>query len=239
MVSQDNPEIKFAIDLKTTYRTFEFPGHVNGFTLGNHGAYFTNREGKKNIQFPYNQYIGHFCLGAIYTRTVSESLTGMDIYAVDELGERPDLADLQKERTSIPVLVQDESHNEKTVFKTKVQRVDKLQSILSVVKDFQFFACEKWELAHDSQGSGNTANIGSITCIEDILAGNGTFIKLGEDVFDEYWTNYGKLKVIKNRKSKKITKLEDYLTFKGMDASLINRKPPRGKSENKRREKSK
>ncbi len=36
-------ELKFAVDLKTTYRDPKFPGHVNGFTLGSHGEYFMNR----------------------------------------------------------------------------------------------------------------------------------------------------------------------------------------------------
>ena len=41
------------------------------------------------------------------------------------------------------------------------------------------------DIASDSQGSGNTANIGSIVRIEDILSGNGVFKNLGEEWFDE------------------------------------------------------
>lgn len=52
---------------------------------------------------------------------------------------------------------------------------------------------EKWEIASDSSGSGNTANIGSITCIEDILNGNDVFKNLGEQWFNEYWMNYRKI----------------------------------------------
>jgi len=36
------------------------------------------------------------------------------------------------------------------------------------------------------RGSGNTANIGSIKRLSDILAENGVFAKAGEDVFDDY-----------------------------------------------------
>ncbi len=61
-VSQEDPTIKFAVDLKTTYRDPNAPGHVNGFTLGSHGAYFKYRTSSKNIQFPYDEYSGHFCL---------------------------------------------------------------------------------------------------------------------------------------------------------------------------------
>jgi hypothetical protein len=51
-VKKDNQAVKFAVDLKTTYRDPDFPGHVNGFTLGSHGAYFKYRSSGKNIQFP-------------------------------------------------------------------------------------------------------------------------------------------------------------------------------------------
>jgi len=64
-VHKDDDNIKFALDLKTTFRR---NNKSIGFTLGSHGAYFKERDKKKNIQFPYNQYTGHYCLGIIYTR---------------------------------------------------------------------------------------------------------------------------------------------------------------------------
>jgi len=178
-VSAKDESVKFAVDLKTTYRLPKFPNFCNGFTLGSHGSYFKERDKKKNIQFPYNDYTGHFCLGAIYSRTDSGS--------IDE---------------------------------TRVFRIDKLKSIVSVIKDIQFFACEKWEIASDSQGSGNTANIGSIVSIQDILDGNGVFKKLGEKWFDDYWMNYGEITITRGGKQCKITKLRDYLEFKGHDPNL-------------------
>lgn len=81
--------------------------------------------------------------------------------------------------------------------------------------------CEKWQLASDRQGSGNTANIGSITAIDDILQGNGIFAKLGEDWFDEYWMNYGVTKMKKGRKTIPIKRLEDFIAFKGGDKDMI------------------
>ena len=178
-VSAKNESVKFAVDLKTTYRLPKFPMFCNGFTLGSHGSYFKERDKKKNIQFPYNDYAGHFCLGAIYSRTDSDS--------IDE---------------------------------TKIFNIDKLKSIVSVIKDIQFFACEKWEIASDSQGSGNTANIGSIVSIQDILNGKGVFKKLGEQWFDDYWINYGEITTTRGGKQHKITKLRDYLEFKGCDPKL-------------------
>ena len=58
------------------------------------------------------------------------------------------------------------------------------------MKNFQFFVQEKWKIATDRPGSGNTKNIGSITCINDLISGNGPFSTLGEDVFDDYWMYY-------------------------------------------------
>ena len=64
-IDKENLEVKFALDIKTTYRR---KNKINGFTLGSHGTYFKERDKSKNIQFPYNQYLGHYCLGIIYTR---------------------------------------------------------------------------------------------------------------------------------------------------------------------------
>ena len=59
-ISKKNPKIKFAVDLKTTYRNEEKPEFCNGFTLGSHGEYFVDRTSTKNIQYPYDEYLGHF-----------------------------------------------------------------------------------------------------------------------------------------------------------------------------------
>lgn len=178
-VSENHPEVKFAVDLKTTYRLEDKPEFCNGFTLGSHGEYFTNRQSRKNIQFPYDEYMGHFCLGAIYSR-VSGSAT-------DE---------------------------------TRIRKLDDLCSIVSVVRDFQFFAAEKWEIASDHRGSWNTKNIGSINCIKDILDGNGVFRRLGESWFDDYWKNYGR--IIAPGAKEHIATLAEFLTYRGQDPSLVN-----------------
>lgn len=177
-----NENIRFALDLKTTYRKTE--NLCNGFTLGSHGAYFTDRNGTKNIQFPYNSYLGHYCLGVIYNRTSPEK--------IDE---------------------------------TKIFNLEQLNTISSVIGDFQFFVAEKWKIASDKSGSGNTANIGSIQNIQDILNGNGMFSKLGEEWFDDYWINYRK---IKDSNGKLITNLLDFVMYKNGDTSLIVNKNNKG-----------
>ena len=67
------------------------------------------------------------------------------------------------------------------------------------------------------QGSGNTANIGSIVNIDDLKNERGTFSNLGEDWFDDYWINYGNITFIKDDKTIKITRLKDYLEFKNRE----------------------
>lgn len=195
-VKKDNQAVKFAVDLKTTYRDPDFPGHINGFTLGSHGTYFKDRNSTKNIQFAYSHYLAHFCLGIIYTRADFGDIKETEIFGVEEMQEEY------------------ESPNKKIGFR-EVTTVKYLKSITSVIKDFDFFVAEKWEIASDHQGSKNTANIGSITNIEHLKNGKGIFANLGEEWFDEYWINHGSATMIKDGKSKTITKLKDFLVFKG------------------------
>ncbi|GIV29824.1 MAG: hypothetical protein KatS3mg028_0890 [Bacteroidia bacterium] len=180
-VCKDDENIKFAVDIKTTYRDPENKDWCNGFTLGSHGEYFINRTSTKNIQFPYNSYLGHYCLGIIYDRN--------DLANVDE---------------------------------TKIYSIDNLKSITSVIKNFQFFVAEKWKIASDRGGSGNTANIGSINYIPDILNENGMFSKLGEEWFDDYWINYKRITVKgKDGNIKKISSLEEFVKYRKGDVSKI------------------
>ncbi len=191
-VNKQNSKIKFAVDIKTTYRLENYDGFCNGFTLGSHGEYFRNRTSNKNIQFPYSEYLSHICLGILYTRAVSSN--------IDE---------------------------------TKILKLNELDKITSVIKNLTFFAEEKWKISSDKGGSGNTANIGSIQYIDDILQGNGVFKKLGEEIFDEYWINQGVLKVSdpkKNGNFKKLTKLSEFLEFKGIDTGKINPTKPKVKN---------
>jgi hypothetical protein len=180
-IKKDNPNVKFAVDFKTTYRKPKKTHLCNGFTLGSHGEYFRNRQSKKNIQFPYASYNGHFCLGIIYDRI-----------------------------------------NPSEIDETRIYSLDKLQSITSVIGNFQFFVSEKWKIASDRSGSGNTANIGSICNINDILHGNGMFSRLGEEWFDEYWMNYNKIQVPDGKGGfKSINTLKDFVEYKNGDISLI------------------
>lgn len=189
-VKKDCPEIKFAVDLKTTFRR---GGDVVGFTLGSHGAYFCDRDGKKNIQYPYNQYKGHFCLGVVYSQ---------------ETANEDNNADLCETKT---IIVKDLGEGLPDVVQRDIQVKDSLTDVLSVIKDFDFFFSEKWKIASDSQGSGNTANIGSISGLDDIKNERGVFSQLGEEYFDLYWLNYNKATAMINGKLKPITSIWEFL----------------------------
>ena len=169
----ENPSIKYAVDIKTTYRKSD--NKCNGFTLGSHGEYFINRASSKNIQYPYNEYKAHYCLGIIYSRN----------YIVDEIN---------------------------------MFNINALYTIESVIKNIEFFFIEKWKIASDKSGSGNTANIGSITKIQDIINGNGVFKDYGEEMFDAYWMNYNKITITTNDgRTKKISTLKEYLKYIGRE----------------------
>ena len=121
-----------------------------------------------------------------------------------------------------------------TIDETKVYRIGELQLIASVITDLQFFVAEKWRIASDKSGSGNTANIGSINSIEDIFHGSGVFSKLGEEWFDDYWMNYRKITIPDGKGgTKKISTLEEFVKYRHGDASLIvpkrNRSPREAK----------
>jgi hypothetical protein len=170
--------IKFAVDFKTTYRNPKKPHLCNGFTLGSHGKYFVDRQSRKNIQFPYASYTGHFCLGIIYDRLKNDDLDD-----------------------------------------TRIYDVEKLSAITSVIANFQFFVAEKWKIASDRRGSGNTANIGSINSIRDIISGQGMFSKLGEMWFDDYWMNYKKIVVPETMKT--VSTLREFVEYKRGDLAMI------------------
>lgn len=99
----------------------------------------------------------------------------------------------------------------------KTYELRDLQNITSVIKDFTFFVQEKYRIAADRPGSGNTKNIGSVTDIERLLNGSGIFAELGEKVFDDYWMYYLTGDMAKAVDSKPPYKnIREYKEYKGM-----------------------
>ena len=110
------------------------------------------------------------------------------------------------------------SHVEGADDEFKVYQLEDLDDIKSVVKDFKFFVQEKWKIAIDRAGSGNTKNIGSVNDINLLLEGKGPFSDLGEEVFDDYWMHYLTMDMARKVELPKpyYSNLAEYKAFKGI-----------------------
>jgi hypothetical protein len=97
-------------------------------------------------------------------------------------------------------------------------RLDELESITSVASRFEFFVQEKYRIALDRPGSGNTKNIGSIVEISRLHNGTGPFSMLGEDVFNDYWMFYLTEDMARAAElpRRPYNNLKSYLKYKGM-----------------------
>lgn len=108
------------------------------------------------------------------------------------------------------------SRTETAINEQKIYRLEDLHQIQSVIHHFHFFVQEKYRIAVDRPGSGNTKNIGSVTKLGQLMEGQGPFWKLGEEVFDDYWMYYltkdmAKAADLKNAPYKN---LQEYLKYK-------------------------
>lgn len=106
-----------------------------------------------------------------------------------------------------------------SVDERKLYKLDQLNEIVSVIKNFQFFVQEKWKIAIDRPGSGNTKNIGSVHKIDDLINGNGVFADLGEDIFNDYWMYYLTADMAKKAELPHpfYKNLQEYKVFKHID----------------------
>ena len=107
------------------------------------------------------------------------------------------------------------SRNLNVVDERKQFSLDELEEIPSVIRNFQFFAQPKYKIASSRPGSGNTKNIGSVTQIDQLLNGSGTFAILGEEVYDDYWMYYLTADMARSLEiSRPYTDLKSYLEYK-------------------------
>jgi hypothetical protein len=104
--------------------------------------------------------------------------------------------------------------NEKQIY-----GLDNLEKIKSVIKNFDFLVQEKYKIASDHPGSGNTKNIGSCNKINDLKHGKGIFSELGVKVFDDYWKNYMTREMAKNAELKNppYSNLKQYLRYRNIE----------------------
>lgn len=103
----------------------------------------------------------------------------------------------------------------------KSYSLDKLQKIPVPYKDVEVFVQEKYKIAGEKKGSGNTENIGSYrtNIVEKLARGEGPFSVLGEKVFEDYWRGYPKYR----EKQKNYTSLEEYFAWSKENGKEISR----------------
>ena len=200
----DTPDFanRVAVDIKSTFRVS--PTKVSGLTLGAFTGYFRDRAGSKNIVYPYNSYSDHICLVALYSRSSVKDACAI----VEDAGIR--MTDKMREVIACYVADPREESWGEIVRRAREAEplrdritalisepyatfgIESVAGIRSVITDIDVFAQEKWKIASDRVGAGNTKNIGSVSEIRALQEGTGPFTRIqdGKVHFDTYWTHY-------------------------------------------------
>jgi len=106
----------------------------------------------------------------------------------------------------------------------QVYSINNLADIPSVATNFEFFLQEKYRIASDKPGSGNTRNIGSTKLLNNLLDGTGIFSKLGIEIFDDYWIHYRNREMAKSDGLDKqpYRNLKEYKLWKSRGAKILS-----------------
>jgi len=104
----------------------------------------------------------------------------------------------------------------------EIKRIAELNDIISVISNIRVFVQDKWRIASDKPGSGNTTNIGSSDKVRELVYGKGLFTKLGnrgEEIFDDYWKLYETKSMARtaDRPEPLFTDLKGYLIHKNLN----------------------
>lgn len=83
--------------------------------------------------------------------------------------------------------------------------------VLCPIQAVDHFVQEKFRIASERPGSGNTTNIGSIvgSSVAEFALGAGPFASLGEATFEDYWRYYGRTKA-----QRLYATVDEYLVWK-------------------------
>lgn len=94
---------------------------------------------------------------------------------------------------------------------SRVYEYKNRENIVFPYFDVKYFIQEKYKIAGDKPGSGNTENIGSFATkkFSDFEDGKGPFNELGQNIFDIYWKYYPKYRT----KEKAYTSLDGFLEW--------------------------
>ncbi|MGL5032951.1 MAG: type II restriction endonuclease [Microcystaceae cyanobacterium] len=107
------------------------------------------------------------------------------------------------------------SQNKDASDERQYYNITEIETIPSVIYDFDFFVQPKYKIAVSTPGSGNTKNIGSCTNIDQLINGTGPFHQLGVDIFDDYWMYYLTEDMAKKDDLKRpYTNLANYFEYK-------------------------
>ncbi len=87
--------------------------------------------------------------------------------------------------------------------------LERLDEIPLPFENVSWFVAQKWKIAGDRAGSGNTANIGSISgYLDDFRNESGPFHSKEE--FLDYWRNYGRTAYERDGKYKNLTEFRSW-----------------------------
>ncbi len=94
---------------------------------------------------------------------------------------------------------------------SRVYEYEHRDQIVCPYREVRFFMQEKYKIAGDKPGSGNTENIGSIASrdFDDFKYGRGPFAVLGHDVYDLYWKYYPKYR----SRERSYSSLEEFIAW--------------------------
>jgi hypothetical protein len=102
--------------------------------------------------------------------------------------------------------------------KPEIINIGQMDKVIPPIENVEVIIWQKWQVASDKPGSGNTANIGSVRSLEALRNGQGVFVQFGnrgKEVFEDYWRNYDW------RITRKYTDLSGYLAWKKSTSSQI------------------
>jgi len=95
--------------------------------------------------------------------------------------------------------------------RAKIVPLENANLVVPPVENTEVIIQEKWRIASDRPGSGNTTNIGSVGDMGALRRGNGTFTRFGEygeQVFEDYWRNFDRAV------PRKYTNIDGYLEWR-------------------------
>lgn len=106
----------------------------------------------------------------------------------------------------------------------QIYRMEQIAQLPVPYKDVEVFVQEKYKIAGEKPGSGNTENIGSFKTnhVEYLIAGEGPFSILGLPVFEHYWAGYPKFRA----EAKNYTSIDEYFAWceeNGQDVAALRK----------------